>query len=431
VRISIFGAGVIGRIYAARLLSAGHEVSILTRGAATDELRINGIHLVREGVNDIRVFSRVVEALGHAGHADLVFVAVRLDQINAALLSLGALGADVVASFINLPLGTVRLRQTIGADRFVSAFPGVAGLLGRQGTVHYVQVTQQPTTVGRGRAGDIVVSVLKSAGFPVATTKDMDAWLKTHVVFVSTFESALAAVSGDAHALASNSVAVRELVLAVREGFAALHSRGVSITPHALRIIFQTMPVRFATRYWCQQLDGELGRLALAPHSVASKHSELPVLQHRCGGSGRCRRRRSARDILRSSLGRTGVYWDNSQAEGFFSMLKNECLYRTVYATKTQARRDLIRNIGEFITAAVGTEHSATDAPTKSTMDISSQSWQRRRIHQFRCPKSSQQPRHHEPNEALEVPLPARKLRVCLFSLESQVVLNWWSRGDS
>jgi putative transposase len=46
----------------------------------------------------------------------------------------------------------------------------------------------------------------------------------------------------------------------------------------------------------------------------------------------------------RSSMGRTGV-WDNSMAESFFSMLKNERVYRTVYATKTQARSDIIRYI--------------------------------------------------------------------------------------
>ncbi|MEO6827648.1 MAG: 2-dehydropantoate 2-reductase N-terminal domain-containing protein [Microbacteriaceae bacterium] len=279
MRILIFGAGVIGRIYAARLLSAGHDVSILTRGAATDDLRTNGIHLVRDGFDDLQVFPRVVETLGDAGHADLVFLTVRLDQIDGALVSLGALDSDAVASFMNLPLGTERLRQTISADRFAAAFPGVAGERGRQGTVRYVQIAQQPTTVGRGRAADMVVSVLKSAGFPVATTKDMDAWLKTHAVFVSAFESALAAVSGDAHALASDSVAVRELVLAVREGFMALRCRGVSIAPAALRIIFKSMPVWFATRYWGRQLDGKLGRLALAPHSITSRHSELPVLQ--------------------------------------------------------------------------------------------------------------------------------------------------------
>jgi putative transposase len=35
-------------------------------------------------------------------------------------------------------------------------------------------------------------------------------------------------------------------------------------------------------------------------------------------------------------------------AESFFSMLKNELVYRTVYATKAQARRDVIRYIEGF-----------------------------------------------------------------------------------
>lgn len=51
---------------------------------------------------------------------------------------------------------------------------------------------------------------------------------------------------------------------------------------------------------------------------------------------------------MRSSMGRTGVCWDNSMAESFFSMLKYERVYRTVYATKSQARRDVIRYIEGF-----------------------------------------------------------------------------------
>ncbi|MEC5150763.1 hypothetical protein RCH22_002404 [Cryobacterium psychrotolerans] len=35
-------------------------------------------------------------------------------------------------------------------------------------------------------------------------------------------------------------------------------------------------------------------------------------------------------------------------AESFFSMLKNECVYRTAYATKTLARSDVIRYIEGF-----------------------------------------------------------------------------------
>ncbi len=51
---------------------------------------------------------------------------------------------------------------------------------------------------------------------------------------------------------------------------------------------------------------------------------------------------------MRSSMGRTGVCWDNAMAESFFAALKNERANRTVYATKAQARRDVINYIEGF-----------------------------------------------------------------------------------
>lgn len=62
---------------------------------------------------------------------------------------------------------------------------------------------------------------------------------------------------------------------------------------------------------------------------------------------------------MRSSMGRTGVCWDNAAAETFFSALKNERVYRTVYATKAQARRDVIRYIEGFYNSC--RRHSALD----------------------------------------------------------------------
>jgi transposase InsO family protein len=65
---------------------------------------------------------------------------------------------------------------------------------------------------------------------------------------------------------------------------------------------------------------------------------------------------------MRSSMGRTGVCWDNAMAESFFSALKNERVHRTVYATKSQARRDIITYIEGFYNQR--RRHSALDYKT-------------------------------------------------------------------
>jgi putative transposase len=41
---------------------------------------------------------------------------------------------------------------------------------------------------------------------------------------------------------------------------------------------------------------------------------------------------------VRTSVGRTGVCWDNAAAESFFATLKNEMYYRQAFATRARAR---------------------------------------------------------------------------------------------
>lgn len=57
----------------------------------------------------------------------------------------------------------------------------------------------------------------------------------------------------------------------------------------------------------------------------------------------------------------------------FLSSLKNEGVYRTVYATKVQAKRDVIAYIEGFSTAAADTRPSNTGASTKFTTPTNSQ----------------------------------------------------------
>ncbi|GAA1448816.1 hypothetical protein GCM10009617_35980 [Leifsonia poae] len=108
----------------------------------------------------------------------------------------------------------------------------------------------------------------------------MTSWLESHAVFICAIESAIVAENGDLAALAANRNKTRKLVLRIRKDLRALHRTGTQVTPKSLRLIFLRLPVWFATAYWMHQLSGPLGRVALLPHSMASRDTELPALQH-------------------------------------------------------------------------------------------------------------------------------------------------------
>jgi transposase InsO family protein len=48
---------------------------------------------------------------------------------------------------------------------------------------------------------------------------------------------------------------------------------------------------------------------------------------------------------IQQSVGRTGICYDNAQAETFFASLKNERVHRTQYPTRAHARADIGRYI--------------------------------------------------------------------------------------
>ena len=65
---------------------------------------------------------------------------------------------------------------------------------------------------------------------------------------------------------------------------------------------------------------------------------------------------------IRQSMGRTGVCWDNAQAETFFASLKVECVYRTAIPSLDHARRTVGRYIEVFYNHR--RRHSALDYQT-------------------------------------------------------------------
>jgi len=277
LRILVIGAGVIGSVYAARLQAAGYSVTLLARGQHAADLRANGLVLEDAPTGQSTTSHlRIVEQLVPEDSYDLALVCVRLDQVAATLPELAAnQQIPLLVFFFNNPTGTQLLVERLGRERVVLGFPGVGGT--REGTrVRYVLLRQQPTTLGEVD-GKItprlrrLSAMFAQAGFSTALSRSMDGWLKTHAVFVSCVSAALVLAGGDSVRLGQNRAGVAQMVSAIREGFTAVQSLGVRVTPFNLKLIFWWMPRWFAVRYWQRALQTEMGTLAIAPHARAAR----------------------------------------------------------------------------------------------------------------------------------------------------------------
>ncbi|HKC44014.1 MAG TPA: 2-dehydropantoate 2-reductase [Burkholderiales bacterium] len=105
MRVCVVGAGAIGGVLGARLAAAGHEVSLVARGAHLEALRANGIALKDgEGTRALRVAAS--DDPSGLGAQDAVFIALKAYSIGPMLARLAPLlGPDtaVVTAINGIP----------------------------------------------------------------------------------------------------------------------------------------------------------------------------------------------------------------------------------------------------------------------------------------------------------------------------------------
>ena len=149
MKLLLVGAGVIGTVYGAHLAAGGVTVSVLDHGRRTREVARDG--LVALDVLDgqrVQFPANVVPTAGVDAY-DVVLVAVRRDQLAAALNDLECLaGEPALLIFGNNPAG----RSVIPSNRWRAihlGFPGVGGAL-VDGVAQFVRIPQQPTALEVG-----------------------------------------------------------------------------------------------------------------------------------------------------------------------------------------------------------------------------------------------------------------------------------------
>lgn len=96
MRICVFGAGAIGGYLAVELALAGHEVSVVARGAHLDAIRKNGLKLLIDGQEKVARLAASDDP-STLGQQDYVICALKSHQsYESAALFAPLLGPDTV-----------------------------------------------------------------------------------------------------------------------------------------------------------------------------------------------------------------------------------------------------------------------------------------------------------------------------------------------
>jgi len=240
-----YGAGVMGSLYAARLKESRQDASILARGQRLVDIREHGI-VLEDVSTGIRTTTRVnvEERLDSEDAYDLVVVMMPKNHVPEILPILAAnrYTPNVLFMFNNAA-GPDETINALGRERVLIGFPGAGGT--RKGhVVRYMVVSgrQQPTTFGELDSSTTarlegIARVFNSAGFPVAISSQMDAWLKTHVAEISPMANALYMAGGDNYRLALTRDAIVLMIRAIREGYKVLQELDIPIMPARHKIL--------------------------------------------------------------------------------------------------------------------------------------------------------------------------------------------------
>ncbi|MBD2835205.1 ketopantoate reductase family protein [Streptomyces pratensis] len=254
MKLLVYGAGVCGSLFAARMHEAGHDVSLLARGGRLTALRQHGVQLA-EGDNPAvrRVLVPVVE---HPGSAyDLITVFVRTHQVDAVMESIAGVQGDVLF-LLNWAGGPETLGAVIGHERVLLGFPMTGGTMDgdviryRKGSFITRRVAM-PIGEPDGRTTprlERIVETFRTAGINAKAEPQMDVWLRTHAAFEVPLGQAVHAAGGPV-ALADDTGAVRGMLHLMRQNLAAMETPPVPRAFAGLRALPQGLLVAVLRRF--------------------------------------------------------------------------------------------------------------------------------------------------------------------------------------
>ena len=286
MKILIYGAGVIGSIFAGKLAQKGYDITILARNNRYKEIEKNGIILknsLNGKIDNVRI--KLIDTLDETDVYDYIIVTVQTQQIDNILPVLQKNQSPNIVFVVNNPLGYQKWIDVVGYNRIMIGFPSVGGER-ENGTVNYfigkgIAKLFQSTTFGelngkRTERLNELHKIFKKSGFSPSIHHKMDWWQKTHIAVVLPVAKALYCYQSNNYELSKSFKTLKNMVLGTRELFRVLKSIDVQITPKKLYLYY--LPTIVIAKIWQIVMKTKIAEYAMAKHTIVGRE-ELEILE--------------------------------------------------------------------------------------------------------------------------------------------------------
>jgi 2-dehydropantoate 2-reductase len=261
MQIAVVGPGGIGSTFAFQLARAGHDVTVVGRGARLEQLARDGAIVTTAGDS---APVRVSGELDAATEWDLVLVTVLVSEVDVLLAPLGRAAGKTVMFMFNTFHSLGRLRDAVGPQRFAFGFPALMATLEDGKLAATIPRRGITTTV----TDPLWAKVFADAGIPASVHQDMESWLRTHAALIVPLAIAGRTARGRGRGISW--VEAARLGRAMDEAFRLVRGLGNVITPASVAMLARLPVPVLAALLWA------LTRLPVFTNTIAAVPADEP-----------------------------------------------------------------------------------------------------------------------------------------------------------
>lgn len=189
MKILIYGAGVIGSLYAVQFFQAGYDTSIYARGERLKTLRNCGLQFQDKTTVKIANVT-VMDKVDLFDFFDYIFLTVREEQAETALKELRDNVSPTIVTMVNTTVPYSEWEKHCGQGRILPAFPGAGGSID-DGVLNATLTPRiiQPTTFGEiggvnSERQQKLSEIFKRSHIPYQIVPNMYFWQLSHLGLV-------------------------------------------------------------------------------------------------------------------------------------------------------------------------------------------------------------------------------------------------------